>query len=92
MDLLMVDWEDSCSPHGWVNVEDLDARPVLVRSVGWFVGETDRVLMLAAHLARQVEDGRTTQMDGVMIIPKATITRREVLNEKEQDAEGPTEV
>ena len=49
-------------------------------SVGWSVGETDEVLMLAPNLG-DIESGGSAQGSGFIRIPKSAVTRRVVLIE-----------
>ena len=49
-------------------------------SVGWVVGETDEVLMLAPNLG-DIKSGGSAQGSGFIRIPKSAVTRRVVLIE-----------
>ena len=51
-------------------------------SVGWAVGETEAVLMLAPNLG-DIESGGSAQASGFIRIPKSAVTRRVELIEDE---------
>lgn len=77
--LVMVEWIDSVQPiPAWNFLENLPKiEPIRCKSVGWVVGETKDVLMLASNLGGT--GGEYNQGCGLMQITKATIKRRRTL-------------
>ena len=74
--LLLVEWVDSAQPvPGWRHLDDLPELEVLhCVSVGWLVGQTDTVKMLAPNLG-DVRSNDNRQASGVIRIPVVAITR-----------------
>ena len=74
---LLVEWIDSARPiSDWMFLEKKPSMEVIqCVSVGWSVGETDEVLMLAPNLG-DIESGGSAQASGFIRIPKCAVTRR----------------
>lgn len=81
-DLVLVEWEDSCQPtSSWCYLHDPPALEIVqCLSVGWVIGENDRVLMLASNIG-DYESGDGAQGCGFIRIPKSAITRKVGLSE-----------
>ena len=79
---LLVEWMDSAQPiSAWMFLENKPSlETIQCVSVGWVVGETDEVLMLAPNLG-DIESGGSAQGSGFIRIPKSAVTRRVVLIE-----------
>ena len=79
---LLVEWVDSAQPiSAWMFLENKPSLETMqCVSVGWVVGETDEVLMLAPNLG-DIESGGSAQGSGFIRIPKSAVTRRVVLIE-----------
>ncbi|MDB4308326.1 hypothetical protein N9919_00150 [Porticoccaceae bacterium] len=79
---LLVEWMDSAQPiSAWMFLEKKPRlETIQCVSVGWVVGETDEVLMLAPNLG-DIESGGSAQGSGFIRIPKSAVTRRVVLIE-----------
>ena len=74
---ILVEWTDSAQPiAAWMFLENKPRLEVIeCVSVGWSVGETDEVLMLAPNLG-DIESGGSAQASGFIRIPKSAVTRR----------------
>ena len=79
---ILVEWIDSARPiSDWLFLENKPALEVIeCVSVGWAVGETDEMLMLAPNLG-DIESGGSAQASGFIRIPKCAVTRRITLVE-----------
>ncbi len=80
--LMLIEWVDSTQPvPGW---HFLDQAPemeiVRCLSVGWLVGETDSVKMLAPNLGN-LDSGGNAQASGFIRIPTQAVTREVTLIE-----------
>ena len=73
----LVGWTDSAQPiSAWMFLEKKPRLEIIqCVSVGWVVGETDEVLMLAPNLG-DIESGGSGQASGFIRIPKSAVTRR----------------
>ena len=80
--LLMVEWVDSAQPlPSWRHLDDLPELEIIeCVSVGWNVGETENVIMLAPNIG-DIESGSSAQGSGFIRIPKAAVTRIAELKE-----------
>ena len=74
---ILVEWIDSAQPiSAWMFLEKKPRLEIIqCVSVGWVVGETDEVLMLAPNLG-DIESGGSGQASGFIRIPKSAVTRR----------------
>ena len=74
---ILVEWIDSAQPiSAWMFLENKPSLEIIqCVSVGWVVGETDEVLMLAPNLG-DIESGGSGQASGFIRIPKSAVTRR----------------
>lgn len=73
---MLVEWVDSAQPlPGWRFLEDAPEMEIVeCCSVGWVVGETEGVLMLAPNLGDR--NSKLPQASGFIRIPKQAITRK----------------
>jgi hypothetical protein len=80
--LLLVEWVDSAQPiSGWRHLSDLPKIEIIeCVSVGWQVGKTDSVIMLAPNIG-DIESGDNAQASGFIRIPTAAVTRIAELKE-----------
>ncbi|HEY9544744.1 MAG TPA: hypothetical protein VIR56_01985 [Solimonas sp.] len=80
---VLIEWLDSAQPiPGWRLLSDLPNPDVVkCESVGWIIGETDDVLMLAPNIGDR--GGDSEQASGFIRIPVVSITRRVTLLEAE---------
>lgn len=80
--LVLIEWLDSAQPvAGWHFLEDKPELEVVeCVSVGWLVGESEQVVMLAPNIG-DVHSGDTAQASGFIRIPKQAVTRRAALVE-----------
>lgn len=79
--LLLVNWVDSFSQPGWKAEEDIaemGACLAHVQSVGFFVKETKRILVLGMNRSRK-DQSLFKPFADIISIPKGAITRRRVL-------------
>jgi hypothetical protein len=74
---ILVEWTDSAQPiAAWMFLAKKPSLEIIeCVSVGWVVGETDEVLMLAPNLG-DIESGGSAQASGFIRIPKSAVTRR----------------
>ena len=81
---ILVEWTDSAQPiSAWMFLENKPSLEIIqCVSVGWAVGETEAVLMLAPNLG-DIESGGSAQASGFIRIPKSAVTRRVELIEDE---------
>jgi len=81
--LLLVEWVDSVQPvSAWHFLSDLPPLEVVqCASVGWVVGKTKKVIMLAPNIGG-TQSGDSRQGSGFIRIPVAAITRKVELVEK----------
>jgi hypothetical protein len=70
--LVLVEWVDSGEGRGWTPIEDIVREPMVCRSVGWLIHETEKGITVAAHYGSE-EDGRSPQVCGDMLIPKVAV-------------------
>lgn len=80
--LLMIEWVDSAQPVAtWSYLSDAPSiEAIHCKSVGWLVGETDSVKMLAPNLGN-LQDPESAQGSGFMRIPTACVTKETTLVE-----------
>jgi hypothetical protein len=85
-DLVLVEWADSTQPtSSWSYLASPpDLEVILCVSVGWKIGENERVLMIASNIG-DYESGDGAQGCGFIRIPKASITRIATLSEDAQE-------
>lgn len=78
MNLILIEWLDPASAmdSGWKDIEELkeQARPVMMKSVGWVLDETEEYLLLAAHIG-------SDQCDGDLVVPRSCVVRVEILRD-----------
>ena len=81
-ELVLVEWEDSAQPvSSWHHINDAPSLEIVqCVSVGWLVGDSDRVIMLAPNIG-DIENGDGAQGSGFIRIPKAAITKKVSLEE-----------
>ena len=79
---ILVEWIDSAQPiSAWMFLENKPSLEIIqCVSVGWVVGETEVVLMLAPNLG-DIESGGSGQASGFIRIPKSAVTRWVVMVE-----------
>jgi hypothetical protein len=68
--LVSVTWRDSHGGDpGWVPAELLPNEPIMIRSVGHFLAETEETIMLGLSC------DEIGQVSGFIVIPKVNVTR-----------------
>lgn len=72
---ILVEWEDSAQPSSaWSWVDEIsDPHPVLCKTVGFLVKETDRCLLLALSIGDATSE--RPQANGVMQIPRSAVVK-----------------
>ena len=78
MRLVMIEWLDSMGVGGEWQCPDClkDPEPVVCRSVGWIVRETEDYIVVASHHhAGDCNEEASEQVCGTMAITKATVRR-----------------
>jgi hypothetical protein len=68
--LVKVQWLDSASSYGWVNLSDIKEEDLVVNSIGYLVHETDKSITLSCHIG-------ATCVDAPMCIPRIAIIKME---------------
>jgi len=73
--LVYIEWVDSCGDSSrWRELDDIKKdKPVLIRSVGWLLAETQESKTIVPHLSDS-DHGQ-----GEMTIPKSAIKKFRVL-------------
>jgi hypothetical protein len=81
--LVLIEWLDSALPDpAWRYLSDAPALEVVnCVSVGWLVGDSNGVKMLAPNIG-DVQSGESAQASGFIRIPTAAILRQVDLIEK----------
>lgn len=74
--VLLIDWLDSCSSHGWKNSNEVECEVSRCQSVGFLVAENEVCIVLALN--------RTTQagykpFGDLITIPRPAIIRKRLL-------------
>lgn len=74
--LVLVEWVDSAQPlPAWRHLDDVPTLEVIeCVSVGWLVGRSRDVLMLAPNIGN-IQSGGSAQGSGFVRIPRCSITR-----------------
>ena len=80
--LVLIEWVDSKQPEpAWRHLDDLPELTVIeCASVGWLIGESKGVKMLAPNIGDIKTEGNT-QASGFIRIPSRSITRQVMLRE-----------
>lgn len=75
--LYLIDWWDHCSSQGSWNTLDTvkSMTPILIRSIGFLVAETDQTITLASHY-----DDSGTNISGDICILKTCIKRKKKIS------------
>lgn len=73
-----IKWIDHFSVDEWKQVEDIDAAPAPVESVGWIVKENEAVVVLAVNACSKSEE---TEVSCTMVIMRSCIIERKRLVE-----------
>ena len=76
MELVYIEWLDSCGPDGWHDPEKAKKiiKSMRIKSVGWVTDETEEVLILTGHIHIKHKHHHAA-----IAIPKCAITKREVI-------------
>ena len=81
-DLIKVDWVDSYGATSrWSAVEDIHPTELNCISIGYNVYEDEKKIAIAPHFALETSE-TVEQCNGVMTIPKCSITKITTLVEK----------
>jgi hypothetical protein len=74
--LVLIEWLDSmgCS-SSWQDLEDSRATPLVCRSVGWLLHDTDTCKVVVPHITNTSDPNVTPQGCGDMTIPTCAVTR-----------------
>jgi hypothetical protein len=82
--LVLIEWHDAYSIHGWTPPEEVTAASLSpITTVGFLLHETKESVWLASSLDHS-EPTKTDPLSGVagsMVIPKAMIVRRKALKQ-----------
>lgn len=62
--LVLVIWHDAHSEHSWTSVEELDAEPFVVETVGWMIPNAK-----PGHVVIAQSIGEDDALDSVLQIP-----------------------
>lgn len=74
MRLVLIEWEDSYCATGWQHIADLGVSPLVCRSVGWLVRESEDCKVVAPHISTEHSEA-PLQGNGMMAIPTRAILR-----------------
>ena len=77
MKLVLIEWLDSHSGHGWHPLDDLAqaAKPVRCQSVGWLVSEANQHKVVVPHISGDQDEGVTPHGRGDITIPNRAIVK-----------------
>lgn len=70
----VIHWVDSRSVDGWWDIADVPKKPAVIKSVGYVVQETKKVVCLAGSVATNLDQCACT-----IVIPKVCIRKRRIL-------------
>lgn len=75
MRLVLVEWLDSYGgTTGWKVLEECTPDPLVCRSVGWLLHDTEQYAVIVPHLVQPGEESRiAAQGRGDLTIPRAAI-------------------
>lgn len=83
--LVRVRWLDSNGPRGWSTFRNaVEVVDLSIETVGWLIQSLDDRITVAAHV--QMSDIDAPHVDGVMTIPRISITRMETIADWQADA------
>ena len=74
MRLVLIEWVDSYCSTGWRELEDMVPEVMRCRSAGWVAAEDDDCIILAPHIGAEGHDDANAQGNGIMVIPKLSIS------------------
>lgn len=75
--LLYIEWKDhSSEDKGWQNMATLDAEAPIIRSIGFFIKETEDSIVLAGAMGSDEEFGTMQYILKNCIVNKAELTKR----------------
>ncbi len=74
-ELVLIEWLDSHQGRGWQGIEDIPAKPLYCRSVGWLLKETKEVKVIVPHLSGEEGSKEIFQGTGELVIPSRAIVR-----------------
>lgn len=69
MKKVRIDWIDSASPRGWTHDNEIDVKPLKIRTRGYLIRETKKAVVVACS----VDECGTSHAP--MTIPKCSITK-----------------
>ena len=70
--LVLIEWVDAHGDGKWQELDGLDDRALLCRSVGWLVLDGENAKVVAPHMIEQ-EPGVPLQGCGLMTIPASSV-------------------
>ena len=76
LDLVLVEWIDSCGHDGWVvsgELEKMGQELVQMRSVGWLLTRTKLTTTLVPHIGPEIDGGFMGR--GAVAIPNVAISK-----------------
>lgn len=83
--LVYVEWEDHAGTDGWMPIDDViraNGDSCLCYSVGWLIAENKERITIAASIGTSTDVKPKADCAGQMIIAKALIKSRRVINLK----------
>ena len=78
--LMCIEWVDSygCSSE-WQRLETSDPNPLICKSVGWVIYESDTCVVIVPHMTEPIADSSVPDGCGDMTIPTVAIVSRRAL-------------
>lgn len=70
--IVLIEWEDADTDHGWEELEDSDFSPTLASTVGFLIKEDDAAVSIASTYSGSSTNNR-------MRIPKGMIKTMKVI-------------
>lgn len=87
MRLVLIEWLDSHSGHGWQTVERIQraAEPLYCRSVGWLLAERKDCKIIVPHIGGERRGAAMLIGCGDLVIPAKAIVKMTVLRKRQDD-------
>ena len=74
-ELLMIDYRDHSGDAGWVELKDLEEPPILCRTIGFKVAETDTSLHLMSTITNDEGQGGNNEILKSCIVSEKVIRK-----------------
>lgn len=65
--LVIVEWGDASTQSGWTGLADIKAAPVLVKTVGWLLSETEQCIVMFSSFTKDQDAGEVTTIPAAWV-------------------------